>query len=79
MDTLADLLSSYKSEQPPEILAIKRYIFEEFGAEASVSLQGDTGLVITVKSPALASTLRLRLRALQEVAKTEKRLIFRIG
>jgi hypothetical protein len=78
MDSLHDLLGKYNSKEPTEILAIKRYIAEEFGAESSVGVQGNA-LVITVASASLANTLRLRITTLQAVSGTDKRLVFRIG
>jgi len=78
MDSLQDLLGQYSAAQPDEMVAIKRYIFEEFGVPASVGVQGEA-LVVTVASASLANTLRLRLTALQAAAHTKKRLIFRIG
>jgi hypothetical protein len=78
MDSLQDLLGKYGPKEPDEVLAIKRYIADEFGATSSVAIQGKA-LVITVASGALATTLRLRLPALQAAAGTDKRLVFRIG
>ena len=78
MDSVADLLGKYHAEQPDEIMAVKRFIAEEFGAPASVGLQGEA-LVITVGSASLANALRLKLPALQEAAGTKKRIMFRIG
>jgi hypothetical protein len=78
MDSLHDLLSKYKPQEPNEIIAVKQYIAQEFGAPSSVGLQGEA-LVITVGSASLANALRLRLPALQAAAGTSKRLIFRIG
>lgn len=78
MDSLHDLLSQYSPKEPEEVLAIKRYIAAEFGTESSVGIQGNA-LVITVASASLANTLRLRLPALQAIANTDKRLVFRIG
>ena len=78
MESVADVLGRYNPQQPDEIVAIKRYISEQFGQVASVGVHGDA-LVITVSSASLANTLRLRLPALQAAAGTKKRLIFRIG
>lgn len=78
MDSMADLLGDYNPTAPDELLVIKRYIAEEFGAHASVGMQGEA-LVITVASASLANALRLRLPALQAAAGTKKRFIFRIG
>jgi len=78
MDSLNDLLGKYSPQEPEEIVAIKRYILEEFGVQPNVGVQGKA-LVITVSSAGLANTLRLRLPTLQAIAKTDKRLVFRIG
>ncbi|HSX29943.1 MAG TPA: hypothetical protein VLE73_05295 [Candidatus Saccharimonadales bacterium] len=78
MDSLHDLLSRYSPKEPEEIVAIKRYIADEFNVESSVGIQGNA-LVITVQSASLANTLRMRLPALQAIANTNKRLVFRIG
>jgi hypothetical protein len=79
MESLGDLLGRYTIKEPDEVQAIKRYISEQFNAESSVGLQGDTALIITVASAALANTLRLRTPAIQKAAGTAKRLVFRIG
>ncbi len=78
MDSLQDLLGKYSPKEPDEVLAIKRYIAEQFKSPASVGVQGEA-LVITVASASLANALRLRLPALQAAAGTTKRLVFRIG
>jgi hypothetical protein len=78
MDSLQDLLGAYKSQEPSEIKAIKRYIYETFDTPSSVGIQGES-IVITVPSGALANTLRFHIAKLQAAAKTEKRIMFRIG
>lgn len=78
MDSLQDLLGRYSPQEPEEVTAIKRYIAQQFDAQSSVGLHGET-LVITVTSASLANTLRLRLPVLQKVAGTKKRIMFRIG
>ncbi len=78
MDSLKDLLGKYNPAQPDEIVAVKKFITEEFGAPSSVGLQGES-LVVTVGSASLANALRMRLPALQKAANTTKRFIFRIG
>ncbi len=78
MDSLQDLLSKYSPQEPPEVLAIKRFVSEQFGADSSVGINGEA-LVITVRSAALANALRLRLPALKAAVQTNKRFVFRIG
>lgn len=78
MDSLEELLGKYSPQEPPEILAVKRYVDEHFGAPCSVAIQGEA-LVITVRSAALANTLRYHGRKLQAACGSDKRLVFRIG
>lgn len=78
MDSLQELLGRYSPKEPKEIAAVKRYIFDEFGAQSSVGLHGET-LVITVTSASLANALRLKTVTLQKIAKTKKKIMFRIG
>lgn len=78
MDSLQDLLGRYNPKEPEEFSAVKRYIFDEFGAQSSVGLHGES-LVITVASAALANALRMRLPALRKVAGPYKKIMFRIG
>lgn len=78
MDSIAELLSKYTPREPDEIAAVKRYIFDEFGAESSVGLHGET-LVVTVNSASLANALRLRVTSLRKAVNTERKIMFRIG
>ena len=78
MDSVGNLLGKYKPDEPDEIGAVKQYIHDTFGEKASIALQNGA-LVITVGSASLANALRLRLPALQQAARTTKRIIFRIG
>lgn len=80
MESLESLLERYQRHEPDEIAAIKHYLAAEFpGTPASVGLQGDQAVVITVASASLANALRLRTPAIRAAANTTKRLIFRIG
>lgn len=78
MDSVGDLLSKYRPEEPDEIAAIKRYVFDTFGEKSSVGLQNEM-LVVTVRSASLANTLRLRILEIKKAANTERRIMFRIG
>lgn len=78
MDSLQDLLGQYSPKQPDEVAAIKRYIFDEFGAQSSVGVRGDS-LVVTVSSASLANMLRLRLPALRDLAGAKRKIFLRIG
>jgi hypothetical protein len=78
MDQLGDVLAYRLPPEPPEITALKRYIFEHYKATAQITIQNDA-IIINVSSAALANTLRLRLPQLRDAADTERKLIFRIG
>lgn len=78
MDSLGSMLKKYNVDQPEEITAIKRYIFENHGQESSVSLRGKS-LVITVGSAPLANTLRLQITQLKKLVPKGTSISFRIG
>lgn len=78
MDSMDDLLKKFTPpREPAEIALVKQFIQDNFKSSAQVSVKGEQ-LVITVKSAALASMLRLRSVQLQAFSKTDKRLVFRI-
>lgn len=78
MDSVQELLGRFARQEPDEVTAIRRYIVETFESPVRIALHEKT-LIITVESAALANTLRFRTLELQKIAKTSKRLVFRIG
>lgn len=78
MDRLNDLLARRMPEEPPEIRAIRAYIGEHFHETAQIGMQNEA-IVISVRSAALANTLRLRLPQIQVAAQTDRKLLFRIA
>lgn len=78
MDSLFDILKHKDYDLPPEVEAIKRYVRDEFEAEVEVLLR-EKEIIITGRGSALMGSLRLRSPQLKKVAKTDKRLIFRVG
>ena len=76
-DSLFDILSRKDFSEPPELIAIKKYITEHFQVEAEL-MNRDFDIIITVPSAALASTLRFHVPKMQKAAQTKKRLIIRI-
>ena len=78
MDSLFDILSRKDYDLPPEVVAIKRYIRDEFQSEVEVALR-DKDIIITGRSAALMGSLRLHGPKIQKAAGTDKRLVFRIG
>lgn len=78
MDSLQDILANKNVEQPPEVKAIKKYVYDNFQEKVKV-LVHERDIIITVPSAALAGTLRMQLGQLQAAAGTKKRLVLRIG
>lgn len=79
MDSLQDLLAKRSPAQPPEIVAIKKYVLEKFdGRTVGVTLSPDS-IIITVNSAAFAGSLRMHIPQLQLAAQTDKRITLRIG
>jgi len=77
MQSLFDLLGSKDFDIPPEVVAIKKYIREEFQQEVEVTVR-ERDIVIAGRSAAFIGALRMRTPALKKVARTDKRLTFRI-
>lgn len=78
MDSLGDILAGHSLEEPFESVAIKKYVLENFHIKPEVRVR-EREIIINVPSASLASTLRLQQKQLQTAAKTDKRLVFRIG
>jgi hypothetical protein len=78
VESISELLGKYNPQQPDEMAAVKRYIFEEFKAECSLSIRGET-LIVTVTSSSLANALRLRIIQLRKLTGGKKHFVFRIG
>ncbi len=78
MDSLFDLLSNRNVDEPPEIRVIKAYVREHFKETVGVMVR-ERDIVITVRSSALAGTLRTRTYDIAKLTGSDKRLIFRIG
>jgi len=76
-DSLANIMSN-KWDEPPEIKALKTFIQDKFKASVAVGISNNQ-ISINTNSSALASTLRMHILDLQKVAKTDKKLLIRIG
>jgi len=77
-DSIADILSGQKFEEPPEIAVIKQFMADKFQSVGKVTV-GPGQIIITVASSALAGTLRMHLHELKRLCQTQKRLVIRIG
>ena len=78
MDSLSDLLSKKDFEAPDELEAIKLFVRSKYQVEVGAQLR-DNDIIVTASSAALVARLRYDTPALQSAAKTEKRIILRIG
>jgi hypothetical protein len=78
IDSISSILGSRKYDEPPEAIAIKRYVHEKYQKEIVVLVR-ERDIAITVPSGALAATLRMQAPQLQQAAETTKKLLFRIG
>lgn len=77
-DSLGDLLTGRRPEEPAEVQVIKQFMLDNYQATAGVAVR-DGQIIIQVASSALAGTLRMRLHELKELCATNKRLIIRVG
>lgn len=76
-DSLKDLFSRRKFEQPDEFLHIKNFVKSRFGEDPKLKITKNT-IIISVSNGAIAGALRMELHNLSEKLKTDKRLIIRI-
>lgn len=77
MDSLQELLGKHARPEPPEIAAIKKYVYERYQTDVKVSIQ-DQSVTILAPGAALAGTLRMNIYDLQQACGITKRIIIRI-
>lgn len=77
-DSLAALLANRSFDEPPEMVAIKRFVKDTFDEDCEVLVR-ERNIVIAVRGASLANALRLKVNDLRAAAQTDKRLIFRIA
>lgn len=78
MDSIYDLLAGKNFDEPSEISAIKDFVRAHYKTDVTVQLR-DNDILVIVPSAGLASRLRFDMPKLKKEAKTEKRIILRIG
>lgn len=77
--SIGDILARRHASEPPEMAAIKAYVYDRYKVMPMVQQQA-SGFVLSVPSAALAGTLRLESRQIITSCGLEKqRLIIRIG
>ena len=67
-ESLHNILLRRDDTEPPEIASIKEFINRRFKSDAAVSLRKNR-IIISVKSAALAGTLRMHMYELQKLVK----------
>lgn len=78
MDSLNNILINRNFDEPPESVAIKRYISDNYRVDSVVMVR-QNDIVITVPNASLASTLRLQAPEIKKACFTDKRLTIRIS
>ncbi len=76
-NSLADIMSN-KWDEPPEIKAIKDYVRTKFKSNVTIKIS-EKQIAISAPNAALAATLRMHIVDLQKAAKSDKKLLIRIG
>jgi len=75
---LSDLFANRFESEPPEILAIKTYIQDNFEESVSISIRDDQ-IIIMTRSSALAGALRPHLYKMSKLTESKRRLLIRVG
>ncbi len=78
MDSLNDILSRKDFDEPPESLAIKKYVREQFDEVVAVTVR-EREIIVATPNASLANTLRMRVVTLRRIVGDDRRLVFRIG
>lgn len=78
MESIKDLMARREPPEQSELIAIKRYVDENYHTSIRASVSGNM-IIITVPSAALANTLRLQGNKIRENCNVSRRLVFRIG
>lgn len=77
-DSIGDLISGKKFQEPPEIGIIKDFVHSEIGVTPRVMIRSDA-YIISLSSAAAAGSLRPNLNKLKNRLNTKMRLLIRIG
>jgi len=77
-ESLFDILLRRDDTEPPEIAAIKKFVKHRFNSEVSVAVRKNR-IVITVKSAALAGSLRMHMYELQKLVKAGSKISIQIA
>jgi hypothetical protein len=76
-NSLFDILKDKNFDEPPESVAIKKYVYDNFKEQVAVTVR-ERDIIVECVGAALAGTLRLHQIQMKKAAATSKRLILRI-
>jgi hypothetical protein len=75
-DSLFSILSQKDFSEPPETVAIKKYVQNHYQVIVEATIRGND-ILVTTPSAALTSTLRFQANQLKQAAQTDKRIVLR--
>lgn len=78
MDSMQDLLKSKRSNEPPQVTALKLYALNNHNTEISVRVSPKHYL-ITVKEAGIAHKLRIETAIIIDKCNLDKKLVIHIG
>lgn len=78
MDSLKDLLSAKKLDEPTEITAIKNFCLENYNFDAKIKIDG-SNIFLLVPNGILATELRMRMPEIIKRCQSTKKIIIKIG
>lgn len=76
--SVGDILGKRQYDEPPELMVIRDFVRAHFDEVPKLKLTKNS-IIISVSNAALAGALRPHLYTLQGKAKTDKKLMIRIG
>lgn len=74
MDNIGDLLANKGLSEPPEIRLIKDFVQKKYDEVVSVKVEANK-IVILVSSSALANSVQMDIPEIQELLKSDKRIV----
>jgi hypothetical protein len=77
-DSLGSILGNRRYDEPAELIVIRDFVRSKFDEIPKLKVTTNS-IIISVSNAALAGALRPHLHTLQDKAKTDKRLVIRIG
>jgi len=77
-ESLHDILLRRDDTEPPEIAAIKNFIMNRFKSDATVAVRKNR-IIISVKSAALAGSLRMHMYEIQKLVKNGSKISIHIA